>query len=130
MAWADLANAAEDWKGQVDILRDAIKAMTSAIPPAQALAHLLATCPDSAVRDGKEAVRLAEAICDANGYQRHASVCVPAEAYAEANPLVKAVDAATQAVRLARRAGKSDLVAQYRVRLDLFEAKKPYRSNK
>ena len=68
-------------------------------------AWLLATCSDDAVRDGKEAVRLAERACRLTGYKQAPMVGVLAAAYAEAGRFTDAVATAQKAIDLATAAG-------------------------
>ena len=90
------------------------------------LAWLLATCPDSAVRDGAEAVRLAEHACRLSGYQQARTLGALAAAYAEAGRFNDAVSAAQKAIELASADGNTRLAMIGRQLLALFRAGKPY----
>jgi TPR repeat protein len=90
-----------------------------------ALAWILATSRNSAVRDGSNAVVLAEKATAARHYKNPATLDTLAAAYAEAGQFEKAVSTEQEAIALLQtEAEKSD----YRTRLQLFEAKVSYRS--
>lgn len=101
------------------------------IRPADALAlnnmaWLRATCPDAAVRDGKEAVKLAKRACELTGTREGMFLDTLAAAHAEAGDFVAAVKAqelALQDVGFAKKYGEDA-----RKRLQLYKDKKPYRS--
>ncbi len=90
-----------------------------------ALAWILATSRNSAVRDGSDAVVLAEKAAAARHYKNPATLDTLAAAYAEAGQFEKAVSTEQEAIALLQKeAEKSD----YRTRLQLFEGKVSYRS--
>jgi hypothetical protein len=91
------------------------------------LAWLLATDPDVKVRDGQEAVRLAEGACDLTQYRQYWVVDVLAAAYAESGQFGKAVETAKKAVDLARAVGQPSAERDIQKRLELYQAGKPYR---
>ncbi len=92
-----------------------------------ALAWLLATSPDSALRDGLRAVELAErAVAGANRSDLRVLESLAA-AYAEAGRFDRAVAVAEQALELARSARQDRLVRQIQARLELYRAHRPYR---
>ena len=66
------------------------------------LAWLLATCSDAAVRDGAEAVRLAEQACRLSGYKQARALGTLAAAYAEAGRFPEAVEAAQKSIEMAQ----------------------------
>ena len=91
------------------------------------LAWLLATCPDAAVRQGAEAVSLAERACDLTQRERPVVLLTLAAAQAEAGKF----DAATASVALARslaeKAGQQALLAQAASMLTNFATSQPIR---
>jgi Flp pilus assembly protein TadD len=89
------------------------------------LAWLLATSPDAAVRNGKEAVRLAEEALAAGKRQDAAALDVLAAAYAEARRFDEAVRTAEEALRLA--APESALAREISQRLALYRRRQPWR---
>ncbi len=91
------------------------------------LAWLLATAPDDGVRDGDEAVRLAELVRKQAGSQDPATLDALSAAYAEAGRYDRAVSTAQQALELALAQGQAGLAQAIRRRLVLFESRRPYR---
>ena len=87
------------------------------------LARIRATHPDAKLRDGAEAVRLAERCCKLSGYRVATALNTLAAAYAEAGRFDDAIKWQTKAIELAPAARKADL----RARLKLYRAGKPYR---
>ena len=65
------------------------------------MAWLLATCPDQRLRDGTEALRLAQAACAATGHQDFASLRSLAAANAQLGRWPEAIEAAQAALKLA-----------------------------
>jgi Flp pilus assembly protein TadD len=90
------------------------------------LAWLLATCPDSAVRNGTDAVRFAAQACRLTGYQRAQMVGTLAAAYAEAGRFPEAVAMAQKAIELARAGGNPQFAAANEQLLTLYRAGQPY----
>ena len=91
------------------------------------LAWILAANPEPAVRNGPEAVALAERACQLTPYQRAVMVGTLAAAYAEAGRFAEAVTTAEKAVRLAEQARQPELAARNRELLELYRAGKPAR---
>jgi tetratricopeptide (TPR) repeat protein len=91
------------------------------------LAWLLATCPKDKIRDGAEAIRLAETACKATGYQDPILMGTLAAAYAETGRMAEAVAAATNALnRLESKDGS--LARKLRHQLQSYQQGKAYRS--
>jgi Flp pilus assembly protein TadD len=90
------------------------------------LAWLLATSPDSAVRNGTDAVRFAEQACRLTGYQRAQMIGALAAAYAEAGRFTEAVAATQKAIDLARAGGDARFAAMNEQLLNLYRAGRPY----
>jgi tetratricopeptide (TPR) repeat protein len=90
------------------------------------LAWILATSPDGALRNGTEAVRLAEQACELTHYNEPSFVGTLAAAYAEAGRFPDAVATAEKAVQLATAAGQAAVAAKNRQLLELYRAGKPY----
>ncbi len=93
------------------------------------LAFMLATHPEPQLRDGARAVRLAERACQLKNYKAPASLDTLAAAYAEAGQFDKAVETAEKAIQLARTAKNEKLAEDIQNRLDLYIAKRPYRTS-
>ena len=90
------------------------------------LAWWLATCPEPAWRDGKEAVERAQTLFQGKGSANPQSLDVLAAAYAECGQFDKAVDAATKASEQARLSGDVTLASAIAERLALYAGSKPY----
>lgn len=93
------------------------------------LAWLLATSPDSAVRQPAEAVQLAERALALANPPTAAILDTLAAAYAAANRFEQAVTIAREAVALATVESAERPVQDIRARLALYELGKPFRLN-
>ncbi|MEW6303477.1 MAG: tetratricopeptide repeat protein [Verrucomicrobiota bacterium] len=98
-------------------------------PPAlDRLAWALATSPDASLRNGAQAVQLAERVVQ--------SLRVPealdtlAAAHAESGRFGEAVTAAQSALQLAQETGRADLIPPITQRLELYREGKPFREGK
>jgi tetratricopeptide (TPR) repeat protein len=88
------------------------------------LAWMLATSPDPSVRNGAEAVQLAERICSRTHYRIPTALDTLAAAYARAGRFGEAAATARKAIPLASPGQKREFEA----RLRLYEARRPYES--
>ena len=96
-------------------------------PPAlNNLAWLFATHPDPLLRDGAEAVRLAERADQLTQSRQITLLGTLAAAYAEAGRYDQAVAAAERACGLAEKSGEQNLLQKNRERLALYRAHRPY----
>jgi tetratricopeptide (TPR) repeat protein len=108
-------------------LDELLRARPDWIAVEAALAWVLATTEDAAVRNGARAVQLAEDAARRSG-QRDADVLDSlAAAYAEAGRFPEAVDTAERAVALARATGRTALVVASAQRMARYRAGLPYR---
>jgi tetratricopeptide (TPR) repeat protein len=90
------------------------------------LAWALASHPDPKIRNGKEAVDLAEKACQLTGNQQPLFLGTLAAAYAEAGRFNEAVAAAERARDLARTNGWEQIAQRNEQLLELYRASKPY----
>ena len=90
------------------------------------LAWLRATASDARLRDGPEAVRLAEKACQLSNYQATFYMGTLAAAYAEAGRFDVAVKTAQKAVALASAGKQPALIQKNRELLALYEQQKAY----
>jgi tetratricopeptide (TPR) repeat protein len=90
------------------------------------LAWVLAASPDDELRNGAEAVRLAERACELTHNGEPSFIGTLAAAYAEAGRFPEAVATAGKAEQLATDAGSKKLAEENRQRLELYRAGKPY----
>jgi bifunctional ADP-heptose synthase (sugar kinase/adenylyltransferase) len=84
---------------------------------------VLAVNPDAAVRDGRQAVQLAERALRVSGASDPAVLDILAAAYAEGARFPEAVKLARQAVALSAQSRQASLAA----RAALYESGQPYR---
>ena len=92
-----------------------------------ALAWIYATSPQAELRNGPEAVRLAEGACKITQRQRVAILDTLAAAYAETGRFDEAVKTTEELGALAVAAHDTNTVDTARQRLELYKAGKPYR---
>ena len=93
---------------------------------ANSLAWVLATCPQDGLRDGAEAVRLAEAVRARVGSNNPTVLDTLAAAYAEAGRFEEAVATAERALAAAGEQGMKELVDKVEKRLGLYRQGKAY----
>jgi tetratricopeptide (TPR) repeat protein len=91
------------------------------------LAWILATDPHAEIRNGSEAVRMAEGACDLTGHQRPVLLMTLAAAYAEAARFSDAVAAAKKAQLLAVAADQRQIAVQCESLLQTLKLGKPWR---
>ena len=88
----------------------------------------LATCPEPAVRDGKQAVALAGRLNEELGGRNAQALDTLAAAYAESGEFAEAVRTARRAIEVAKAfAGGAVFAKQVERRLTLYRASTPYR---
>jgi len=90
------------------------------------LAWVLATCPDAKLRNGTEAIALAEQVKAKTAGDNPQVLDTLSAAYAEAGRFEEALTTAEQALAAARKIKAQKLVAGIRTRLELYRQKKPY----
>ncbi len=94
----------------------------------RALAWILATDADAHVRNGPEAVTLAERACRLTGQQDVTALGTLAAALAEVGQYDRAIEVVTRARDLAATRGPKAVVPELDARLELFRMNKPYRT--
>jgi tetratricopeptide (TPR) repeat protein len=90
-------------------------------------AWILATNPNASLRNGAEAVRLAQHAVDLPGGKQPDVLGTLAAAYAEAGRFSDAVQTAKEALELATQQNKTGTINSLNAKLPLYEAVKPYR---
>jgi tetratricopeptide (TPR) repeat protein len=90
-------------------------------------AWVLATCPKASVRNGSEAVELAQREAQLSGGQDPAIRDTLAAAFAEVGRFPEAVQTARQALALATQQNKQSLAVDLKARIALYEANTPFR---
>ena len=111
----------------VDRFRAAIAIDAGNAQALSGLAWIRATSWDPALRDASEAVTLAERAVAATGRRSVSALDALAAAYAAAGRYDEAVAAARSGIVLASAAGQTDAAAQFGLRLQLYQDRKPYR---
>jgi tetratricopeptide (TPR) repeat protein len=91
------------------------------------LAWLLATAEDSAVRDGAQALKLAEYAARITGYRHQLVLETLAAAQAESGQFAAAVDTSQKARQLAREAGDEAAAVRNDQRIELYRQQRAYR---
>ena len=106
--------------------REALRLNPSLAGALNNLAWILAANPDDELRNGAEAVRLAERACELTHYGKPMYLVTLAAAYAEAGRFPEGVATAEKAEQLATTAGSRKLAEKSRQLLELYRAGKPY----
>ena len=106
--------------------REAVRLKNDWPPVLNNLAWILATNPKEQIRDGSEAVRLAERACALSASGQPSLLDTLAAAYAEAGRFADATTTIQKAITLAETAGNTNAAAKFRVRLELYRLNKPY----
>lgn len=122
-AWehkGEYGNAIEDYSAAIRLDPDMGSSLIK-------IAWLLATCPDSRIRDGVEAIRRAQKACEVFEWKHNILFNTLAAAHAEAGDFEKAVNYQTRAIKMTASAQKETL-KDYNERLRLYQAKTPYRT--
>ncbi len=107
--------------------RRALAAQPDFVPALNATAQTLATSPDPALRNGAEAVALAERALRLSGGREPILMDTLAAAYAETGRYADAAKTARQALDLALSQGNQQLAEGLKARIVLYEAKTPFR---
>jgi tetratricopeptide (TPR) repeat protein len=90
-------------------------------------ASLLATCPDSSIRNGAEAVTLANRANQLTGGKDPAILDTLSAAYAEEGRFAKAMEIEQQALELATQQGNATLTSKLKTHLGLYSSNEPLR---
>jgi len=107
--------------------RAALRLRPGWVEVANNLAWILATHESPQIRNGAEAVALAEQACEATQGKIAGTLDTLAAAYAEAGRFEDASGTARKALSLAREAGDESLARALEQRLTLYETGRPYR---
>ena len=107
--------------------RAALRVQPDLLPALNEVAHLLAASPEAAVRNGPEAVTLAERAVKLSGGREAMYLDTLAAAYAEAGRFADAIETARRGLEVATGQDQSPLREGLAARLQLYEARQPYR---
>jgi tetratricopeptide (TPR) repeat protein len=113
------AAAAADYRHAIELNPDLTLAFND-------LAWLRATANNPDLRDGKEAVQLAERACGLTDFREPLFIGTLAAAYAEAGRFDDAVKTAEKAIASGTAAGNKEVVGKNNQLLELYRAGKPY----
>ena len=91
------------------------------------LAHIYATASDAALRDGAQAISLAEEAAKATNYEEPFVLQTLAEAYAESGQFDKALETAEEAITLAEQLHRDALIKSIQEQITGYRAGQPYR---
>jgi protein O-mannosyl-transferase len=116
----DTAAAVAQW-------RELVRLAPTNVVVLNQLALSLATAPEASIRDGAEAVDLAQRAAQLSDGREPAILGTLAAAYAEARQFPKAIETAERAVALATSRGNTVLADKLRSQLKLYKAGSPYR---
>jgi tetratricopeptide (TPR) repeat protein len=108
-------------KEAIDHYRQALQLRRAWPEVMNRLAWILATHDNSELRDGIEAVLLAERACSLTDRRVPAYLATLAAAYAEAARFDEAVKTAEETIELAQAAGQEELAEDTRNRLELYK---------
>ena len=106
--------------------REALRLEPDSLQALIDLAWILATDPSDRVRNGPEAVTLAERACQLTQFRNPSLLITLAAAYAEAGRLEDAIRTAEKTRDLARTAGNQKLAEKNQQLLELYQAGKPF----
>jgi tetratricopeptide (TPR) repeat protein len=115
-----------DFTGAIAHYRRALEIDPYLVEALNNLAWLLATCPEASMRNGAEAVQLAERACQITEYRRTIFVGTLGAAYAEAGRFPDAVTTAQKACELASIFKEEPLLAKNRELLEHYRAEQAY----
>ena len=116
-----------DYAAARKAFQDGLRTDTRFLPAANNLAWLMATCPDEKIRNGRQAVRIAEQLAKSTNHQRPDILDTLAAAYAENGNFESAIATAGKAVTIAEKRNLQQLAARIHKRLQLFQKHEPYR---
>lgn len=91
------------------------------------LSWILSSCEDERFRNGEEAVKLAERLCNLARYNQPLALDALAAAYAEMGSFDQAVTLEKKALELALKQGHNELLLALKKRLQLYQKRLPYR---
>jgi tetratricopeptide (TPR) repeat protein len=113
----------------VSTLREALRLNPHSADVRIRLAWVLATCVDARVRDGKQALLLANEALSLVGGQQLQVVDTLAAAYAELGQYDEACQAASRCLEIARKQGLKDGLRDIENRLAVYRSRKPFRED-
>jgi Flp pilus assembly protein TadD len=119
--------ASKRFEEAIHVLREELKRRPDDLSAANNLAWILATCPRGDLRNGAEAVALAERVCRGSSPEQPGFLDSLAAAYAETGRFDQAVAIAERAAELAATRKDPALADRLRLRIELYRQHRPYR---
>jgi tetratricopeptide (TPR) repeat protein len=107
--------------------REGLRADPNSLPLLSQTAWVLAACPEASVRNGPEAVELAERAVKLSASSDPSLLDVLAAAYAEVGRFPEALQTAHRALYLATQQNARPLVQGLKTRIALYESNSPFR---
>ena len=107
--------------------RNALQLRPGWVEVANNLAWILATDDDSGIRDGDEAIRLAQQICELTNYQIPGMLDTLAAAYAEAGRFSEAIQTVDRAIAIARGEGQTQMLEKLLRRRQRYQSRQTIR---
>jgi tetratricopeptide (TPR) repeat protein len=108
-------------------LRLALEADPDRVSDLNLAASLLATCPDASIRNGADAVALADHAQTLTHAQDAAILDTLSAAYAETGRFPQAMEVERQAIAVATQQGKTELAATLEAHLSRYQSSQPLR---
>jgi tetratricopeptide (TPR) repeat protein len=116
----------DDYKAAVSSFRKALQLSPENHSALGGLAWVRATCPETALRDGKEAIRMSTRACELSKWSEQDHLQALAAAFAESGDFDKAVKYQTQAINM--KSAYGSLLEEARERLAFYRDHKPWRA--
>ena len=111
----------------IDAFRRGLEIEPRDVVMGNAMAWLMATAPDPAVRNAAQAIQIGERLAELTGRREPRPLDTLAAAYAEAGRFEEAAATAREAAALAEAQGLMTLAADIKTRAALYENSQPYR---
>ena len=111
----------------VEYFRKAVAQDERFAPSLNNLAWLMSTSPDASLRDGNQATKYAETLCELQNGRTAENLDTLAAAYAEAGRFDDAIKAINEAIRFAKAEGDLKTSRVLQKRLLLYKQEKPFR---
>jgi len=115
-----------DYAGAIDTFKKGLKKLPRSPALLSNLAFLLATCPNTALRDLPEATRMAEEACELTHYHMAMFMITLAAIYSEDNRFDEAVWIAKKTSAVATETGQTELLQKNEELLKLYSAQKRF----
>ncbi len=112
----------------LDHLRKSLRRQPDAVAVLKLTAGILATDPEASIRNGAEALELAQRAVRITGGRDAGVLNVLAAAYAETGQFAKASEVARRSLALATAENNRTLAEAVRAKIDLYQAGIPYRA--